>query len=50
MISPSPIERHVEIARAFGSRTQALDAVAHRGFMRRLRRRETAAADGTGSR
>lgn len=46
MISPSPIERHVEIARAFGSRARPLDAAARRGFMRRLRRRETAADDG----
>jgi hypothetical protein len=46
MISPSPIEQHVEIARAFGSRTQPLDAFVGRGVLRRLRRRTDAAADG----
>jgi hypothetical protein len=46
MISPSPIEQHVEIARAFGSRTQPLDSFARRGVLRRLRRRAAAAPDG----
>jgi hypothetical protein len=38
MISPSPIERHVEIARAFGSQTGPLDAVIQRRWRRRQRR------------
>jgi len=42
MISPSPIEHHIEIARALGSRTQALDAGVHRGVLRRLRHRRAA--------
>ena len=46
MISPSPIERHVEIARAFGSLTQPLDAGIRRGLLRRLRKHEAAAPDG----
>jgi hypothetical protein len=46
MISPSPIERHIEIARAFGSRTRPLDDAVHRSLLRRLRRREAAAVDG----
>jgi hypothetical protein len=46
MISPSPIEHHVEIARAIGSSTRPLDQAAHRSLLRRLRRREAAAADG----
>jgi hypothetical protein len=43
MISPTPIERYVEIARAFGSRTRPLDEVAHRSLLRRLRRQGTVA-------
>jgi hypothetical protein len=46
VISPSSIEPHIEIARAFGSRTRPLDQAAHRGFLRRLRRREAVAVDG----
>jgi hypothetical protein len=46
MISPSPIEHHVEIARAIGSRTRPLDQAAHRSVLRRLRRSKATAADG----
>jgi hypothetical protein len=46
MISPSPIERHVEIARAFGSQTGPLDAVIQRRWRRRQRRRPALAFDG----
>jgi hypothetical protein len=46
MISPSPIEQHVEIARAFGSRTGPLDDFVRRGVLRRLRRRAATAPDG----
>ena len=46
MISPSPIEQHIEIARAIGSRTSALDQGVHRGVLRRLRRSRLAAIDG----
>jgi hypothetical protein len=46
MISPSPFEQHLEIANALGTRTRALDAAAHRGLLRRLRRREAVAVDG----
>jgi len=46
MISPSPVEQHIEIARAIGSRTRPLDDVAHRGLLRRLRRPRVAIADG----
>ena len=35
MISPSPIEHHIEIARAIGSRTRPLDQGIHRGVLRR---------------
>jgi hypothetical protein len=43
MISPSPIERHIEIARAFGTRTQPLDDAVRRSTRRRLRRERVAA-------
>ncbi|TML03041.1 MAG: hypothetical protein E6G41_14325 [Actinobacteria bacterium] len=46
MISPSPIEHHIEIARAIGSRTSALDDGVHRGVLRRLRRSRVVATDG----
>jgi hypothetical protein len=46
MISPSPIEHHIEIARAIGSRTRPLDQGVHRGVLRRLRRSRVAALDG----
>ena len=46
MISPSPIEHHIEIARAIGSRTRPLDQGIHRGVLRRLRRNRLAALDG----
>ena len=46
MISPSPIERHIEIARAFGSQTRPLDDVVHRSRLRRLRRTRATGADG----
>ena len=46
MISPSPIEHHIEIARAIGSRTRPLDQGVHRGVLRRLRRARVAALDG----
>jgi ABC-type taurine transport system substrate-binding protein len=46
MISPSPIERHVEIARAFGLRARPLEEAAHRSLLRRLRRHRTAQVDG----
>jgi hypothetical protein len=46
MISPSPIEHHIEIARAIGSRTRPLDQGIHRGVLRRLRRNQLAALDG----
>jgi hypothetical protein len=46
MISPSPVEHHIEIARAIGSRTRPLDAAVHRGLLRRLRRPRIAIADG----
>jgi hypothetical protein len=46
MISPSPIEHHIEIARAIGSRTRPLDQGIHRGVLRRLRRSRVAAVDG----
>jgi hypothetical protein len=46
MISPSPIEHHIEIARAIGSRTRPLDQGVHRGVLRRLRRSSVAAVDG----
>jgi hypothetical protein len=46
MISPSPIEHHVELARAFGSRTRPLDDAIHRGLLRRLRRRDAVTVDG----
>jgi hypothetical protein len=45
MISPSPIERHIDIARAFGSRTAPLDDAVHRSQLRRWRRRKAAALD-----
>jgi hypothetical protein len=45
MISPSPIEHHIEIARAFGSRTALLDDVVNRSSLRRWRRRKAAALD-----
>jgi hypothetical protein len=45
MISPSPIEHHIEIARAFGSRTAPLDDVVHHSSLRRWRRRKAAALD-----
>ena len=46
MISPSPIERHLDIARAFGSQTRPLDEAVHRGLLRRLRRRRAVLVDG----
>jgi hypothetical protein len=46
VISPSPIEAHLDIVRALGSRTQPLDAIARRGFLRRRRER---AADALGA-
>jgi hypothetical protein len=46
MISPSPIEHHIEIARAIGSRTRPLDDGVHRGVLRRLRRSREVANDG----
>jgi hypothetical protein len=46
MISPSPIEHHIEIARAIGSRTRPLDGAVHRSLLRRLRRRDAVAVDG----
>src|SRR5262245_30478885 len=46
MISPSPIEHHIEIARAIGSRTKPVEQAAHRGMLRRLRRSRAAALDG----
>src|SRR4051794_41443736 len=46
MISPSPIEHHIEIARAIGSRTRPLDQGVHRGVLRRLRRSSVTAVDG----
>jgi hypothetical protein len=47
MISPSPIEHHIEIARALGSRTRPVDeAAVRRGVLRRLRRSHAVAADG----
>jgi hypothetical protein len=45
MISPSPIEHHIEIARAFGSRTAPLDDLVRRSSRRRWRRRKGAALD-----
>jgi hypothetical protein len=44
MISPSPIERHLDIVRAFGSRTRPLDDAVRRRALRRTRRREAAAS------
>jgi hypothetical protein len=46
MISPSPIEHHIEIARAIGSRTRPLDGAVHRSLLRRLRRRDAVTVDG----
>lgn len=46
MISPSPIEHHIEIARAIGSRTRPLEDAANRRMLRRLRRSKARAADG----
>ena len=46
MISPSPIEHHIEIARAIGSLTRPLDDGVHRGVLRRLRRSRAVAIDG----
>ena len=46
MISPSPIESHLDIARAFGSRTRPLDEAAHRSLLRRLRRQKATSPDG----
>jgi len=43
MISPSPIESHIDIARAFGSRTSLLDDAVRRSRQRRWRRRKAAA-------
>ena len=37
MISPSPIEAHLEIARALGSRTKPLDGAVRRRALRRRR-------------
>jgi hypothetical protein len=45
MISPSPIERHLEIARAFGLRTRPLDDVVRSHMLRRLRRSEAVPVD-----
>jgi hypothetical protein len=45
MISPSPIEHHIEIARAIGSRTRPLDEGIRRGALRRLRRSRAVAMD-----
>ena len=45
MISPSPIEAHLEIARALGSRTKPLDAVARRSALRRRRTADAAELD-----
>jgi hypothetical protein len=45
MISPSPIELHIEIARAIGSRTRPVEQAAHRGLLRRLRRSRAVAVD-----
>jgi hypothetical protein len=42
MISPSPIEAHLEIARALGSRTRPLDGAVRRGVLRRRRVAATA--------
>jgi hypothetical protein len=46
MISPSPIEHHIEIARAIGSRTQPVEDGVRRGVLRRLRRQRVDASDG----
>ena len=46
MISPSPIEHHIEIARAIGSRTRPIEQAAHRRSLRRLRRSRATAVDG----
>jgi len=46
MISPSPIEHHIEIARAIGSRTRPVEQAAQRRRLRRMRRRQAAAVDG----
>lgn len=45
MISPSPIEAHLEIVRALGSRTKPLDGAARRGALRRRRATDTDALD-----
>jgi hypothetical protein len=37
MISPSPLEAHLDIVRALGSRTRPLDRAARRGALRRRR-------------
>jgi len=46
MISPSPIEQHLAIARAIGSRSRPLDDAIHRGLLARLRRRSAVTVDG----
>jgi hypothetical protein len=46
MISPSPLEHHLEIARAIGSLTRPIDDGVHRGILRRLRRHQAATVDG----
>lgn len=45
MISPSPIEAHLEIARALGSRTRPLDGAVRRRALRRHRAADAADLD-----
>ena len=47
MISPSPLERHLDIIRGLGSRSRPLDEAARRGALRRQRATEVDGIDAT---